>query len=216
MNQTLDPTYLWFRNVTIISFRLQLFFRVVLTFVILLHSCILLSGFGIVGVSIILALLETLERVASQSERKIGKHFVFIKTYRQLEIINQVVNIIDSYIFPIFVLILIVVAVLMGYMIVKMTGYIPYALLVLETLLSAVIYVCILVAFPLVADLLEKSVNFIRIFKLQSGSAYRKKQLRSCRPLKIWAGPYFYIHKGTGITLLGLISYYTMSSIISV
>lgn len=83
-------------------------------------------------------------------------------------------------------------------------------------MICAIIFVCVLTAFPLLADVMMKSADFIRILSFQWHCINRKRELRSCRNLKVWAGGYFFIHKGTSIALLELIAYYTMSSIISV
>ncbi|OXA48643.1 hypothetical protein Fcan01_16529 [Folsomia candida] len=60
VDRKLDPTYLWFRNLTIISSRLKLILQLIVIFPMVLHASILIFGFGVIGVNIILLILETL------------------------------------------------------------------------------------------------------------------------------------------------------------
>lgn len=219
LDQTLDPTYFWLRKVTIISSKLQLFIRAMVIFCVALHTAIVIFGFGVIGVNIILLILETLERVPSSTcskQSSICKFATDVQTYRQLQIITHVTNIVFWYVLPVLSLEVVIGAVIMGYMLIKMTGNISYVVVILEMMLNALIFGFILIAFPLGADVIKKSVDSLRILGLQGGVSYSKRQLRSCRPLKIWAGSYFYIHRGTGMMLLGLIAYYTMSSVVSI
>lgn len=216
VDRKLDPTYLWFRNLTIISSRLKLILQLIVIFPMVLHASILIFGFGVIGVNIILLILEVLEREPYQNSRHSWKYVINMQTYLQLVIITQVMNTIIWYFLPVFTLILVVFTIVMGYMILKMAGSIPYALIILDAMLSALILWFIMLAFPVVADVMMKSADFLRNLELHGVSNYRKRQLRSCRQLKICAGSYFCIHKSTGITLLDLIAYYTMSAIISV
>ncbi|OXA63029.1 hypothetical protein Fcan01_00929 [Folsomia candida] len=65
----LDPTYLWFRNVTIISCRMKLFFRLCLYCSTLMHMSVGISGFAITGVNIIVSIDKDL---SSASDRYSG------------------------------------------------------------------------------------------------------------------------------------------------
>lgn len=179
-----------------------------------LHASILIFGLGIIGVNIIVLILETLD--TRRKRWNICKFVIGMQTYRQFHIIIQVVNTITSCFLPVFTLTIVILAVVMGHMIIKMTGSVPHSLVILEIMTTAAIVAFIMIAYPLCADVLRKSADFLRSLELQGGSMYRKRQLYSCRPLKIRAGSYFYIHDGTVAKLLELIAYYTMSSIISV
>lgn len=112
----------------------------------------------------------------------VRQNFIGIQAYRQLEIINQVFNTIVWYFLPIFTFIIVVVAALMGYMIIKMAGSIPHTLLILEILLSAVIFGGVLIEYPLMADVMEKSSNFLRILDLQGGSIHIKNSCVAADP----------------------------------
>lgn len=213
LDETLDPMHLWFRNIIIISFKFQLIIRLVVTFLMVLQASMLIFGFGVIGGNVIVLIMNSMEAPTSMH---FCKYVVSLHSYRELEIINHVVNTIFLHFLPVFTLIMVVLAVLMGYMLIKMTSSIALALVILEIMQSAVVFGFILIGFPVLADVLEKSNDLLRNLKLQRNSPSRKRQLRSCTPLKIWVGPYFFIHNGTGINLLDLISYYTMSLVISV
>lgn len=218
----LDPSYFLFRNVTTISSRMKLFLRVVIFCSSILHACIVIFGLGIISVILILLILRTLDRQISINHkrsnfRNICEYVVSIKIYRQLQIIDQVTNHLVRYILPVVSLMLTLCAVMMGFMVIKMTGGIPFTLVFLEITSTASTLGFIQIGFSLMADVMKKSTDFIRTLQLHVGYvSYRKRQLRSCRHLKIMAGSYFCIKKSTPITLFGLIAYYTMSLVISV
>ncbi|OXA49730.1 hypothetical protein Fcan01_15827 [Folsomia candida] len=184
----------------------------------LIHTCIAVFGFAIIGVNLILFFLDMLDMIILSNIKatNISNYVARMRTFRQLQIINSVYNQAIRHLFPVITLIIVVVAVIMGYVVINLTGSAPHALVINAVTLNAAIFGFIQLAFPIMADLLGKSADFIMILELQGCSNYRKRQLRSCRHLKIWAGSYFFIHKGTRVTLLELIAYYTMSLIISV
>lgn len=217
----LDPSYLWFRHVTFIPFGLKLFFRLIVISSTLIHTCVMVFGYAIIGVNIILFFLDTLDRITPVNLKgsnfiNIGKYVTSMRTYRQLQIINSVYNRIIWHLFPVITLIIGVVAVIMGYVVINLAGSVPYALVILGVTSIAAIFGFIQLTFPIMADMIKKSADFLMVFKLQGCSSYRKRQLRSCRHLKIWAGSYFFIHRGTRIMMLGLIADNTMSLVISV
>lgn len=221
LRPNLDPTYLLFRNVTIISCKMKLFLRILIFCSSLMHACMHIIKYAIVGVNVLVWFIKTLDRITTTNRRQpnfrnISEYFINMRTYRQLQIMNQVANHIIRNVLPVGTLILLLDSVMMGYMIIKMSGVVPHTVTFLEVTIFAAIVGFIQIGFSLMAELMKKSSDFIRGLKLQGLSSQRKRQMRSCQPLKIWAGSYFFIRKGTPITLFGLMAYYTMSLVISV
>lgn len=52
LDQTVDPTYILFRSVTIISGRWNVFFRVIVIFSVAIHTSLVIFGFGVIGINI--------------------------------------------------------------------------------------------------------------------------------------------------------------------
>lgn len=198
---------------------MKLLFRILLFCSSMMHCCIHIIGFVIGGVNILLIILRTLDRMTNLERsnfRKISEYVTKMGTYRQLQVTNQVINQLNGEILPVLILLIVVASVMMGFMIVKMTGRVPGMLVFLEVTLTFAILLFIEIGFPLMSDVIRKSADFIRAVKLDEGcSSYRKRQVKSCQHLKILVGSYFCIHKGTRIELLSLIAYYTMSLVIS-
>ncbi|OXA63030.1 hypothetical protein Fcan01_00928 [Folsomia candida] len=217
-----DPTYLWFRNVTIISCEMKLFFRLCLYCSTLLHVSVLIFGLAIIGVNIIVPILRSLERPISsnyecRSFLNVSKYITRTRTYRQLQIITQVINQLVRHILLVGALILVLSAAMLGFMVIKMAWKIPFALVFLAVTVIGAILGFVQIGFSSMADVMRKSADFKRDLEFQGGYiSYRKRQLRSLKVLKIWVGSYFFIHKGTRIELFGLIAYHTMSLVISV
>ncbi|OXA63035.1 hypothetical protein Fcan01_00927 [Folsomia candida] len=221
INPKLDPTYLWFRNVSIISCGMKLCFRILLYCSALMHISILIFGFAISGVNIIASIVRTLDRSVSVDQERgnflnISQYVISIRIYRELQILTQVINQFIRYVIPVGALIFVLLAAMLGFMVIKMAGKIPFALVFLDVTIIGAILGFIQIEFSLMADVMRKSTDFKKDLEFQGGYiSYRKRQLRSLKVLKIWVGSYFFIHKGTRIKLFGLIAYYTVSLVIS-
>lgn len=69
---------------------------------------------------------------------------------------------------------------------------------------------------PMFAEYKLQSEKFLCFWNAKQSSSVRTRELKSCRPLGIWAGPFFVIGKKTRTTYLELVLYYTASLVISV
>lgn len=220
-NNTLDPSYLWFRNVTVISAATKLFIRIFIYCLSLLHSSNMVFGYGIIVFIILLIILSSLEVQTISRFKPINptitlNHIMSIRRYRQLQIINLIFNQLLVYFLPVLTLMFLVAIAMMGYMLIKMSGIVPHALEVLVSMVTAAILGYIELGFGSMANVQRKSADFLVGLELQGGSMYRKRVLRSCKLLQIWAGSYFVMKRSTRFQLFGQMAYYVMSLVISV
>lgn len=150
---------------------------------------------------------------------KLGKSARFPKyllKYRQLQIITIVTNQLCSYIMPIGMCVAVVGCCVVGYFVIKLSGQVPLTL----TLLSIFVLILIILAAhtltPLGAEVTTKCEAFIMFWRLQGFSSYRKRQLKSLKPLCVRVGPFFTIKKQTRGLFLSMVLYYTATLVISV
>lgn len=211
----LDLSNLWFQSITSISPGVKLFFRILAYCFSLMQACQLNFGFGIIGFIVILLILSRLERLTIYKSKR-SKISGLIRKYRQLQIITVILNQLLTYVLPQTNLIFLVGNVMLGYLLIKMTGIVPHALIILDLITLTSVMGYIQLGFGLMADVERKSDNFLMGLQFQGDSSYRRRELKSCKELKIWAGPYFVIKKSTRIELFGLMAYYAMSCVISI
>lgn len=208
----IDPTYLLFRNVSWISPNWRMFFRILIYFFSMLHVCILDFGFGIVMVNMLESITMTLKSIQAKNS---FPEILKITTYREIELVNLAFNQVLHYSLPVILLMALLCTVLMGYIVIKMTGQVPpiFTLMVLSIVISILGFIQLVL--PIMADVVTYSSDFLRCFNSRKISRSLKKELASCRPLKIWMGQYRSINRYSRTKFFELGLYYTTSFVIS-
>ncbi|OXA40867.1 hypothetical protein Fcan01_24201 [Folsomia candida] len=186
---TLDPSYLWFRH--------KIYGNGIIFFIIIL---------------LILGRLETISKGGNMRPSKFGNH---IRNHRQLQIISVIANRLVRFVLPQTILMFLVAVVMMGYMLIKMSRILHHAVIIIDVVVIIAITGYVQLGFGLIADVDKKSDKFLKGLGRDCGKC-EKRELRSCKELRVWAGSYFAMTKTTRIKLFDMMAYYTMSLVISV
>lgn len=227
--ENVDPTYFIFRNVKILSAPWILVFRIISIFSPLLHSSVILvSGVIILTNVLIITISAITSMINDKKTKKLGRIKVFqkiqnmvqflqyISKYRQIQLVICVMNDVCYFVFPLVLLLPLIAVVGTGYILVKLTRFIPFPII----FVSAVFGVCCIAGLhmimPLLAEITTRSQEFVRHWELRGVTDYRVKSLKSCGPIRVAMGPFFYVNKWTRSTFLSLMVYYTVSVIILV
>lgn len=105
---------------------------------------------------------------------------------------------------------------LSGYAVIKLVGQVPHAIIALTLITLMVDLSCSNISLPVMSSFSEMSQEILRSLKTKRWSSYVERHLRGWRPLRIYAGPFFYVKKETRTGFFGTMLYYTMSLVISV
>lgn len=247
LQDNIDPSYFWFRDVSSISQGHKLFLRIGIMLVTVGHGSTVLIALGISIVNMgrmfqicfkSMSNPKLFRGNAGSSSGVKMVHFKFGKVlemstvftrfgksakfpealfkYRQIAILATVGNQITRIIIPVGLMIILVTCCISGYFIIKLSSQVPLVLTLFAVLLIIVDVVAGIVLIPLGADITVKSNEFVGFWKLQGFSGYRKRQLRSCKPLVIKVGPFFDVEKKTKRIYLSQALYYTVNLVISV
>ncbi|OXA40351.1 hypothetical protein Fcan01_25012 [Folsomia candida] len=216
----MNPTYLLFRNVSLISHNCKIILRSLIIFVSTLHACSELLGFAIIATNVTLTLNGCL---------KVGKigdtHAKFVtcsqiissfRRYRQLQIFNSIVNQVMSYILPVGMSLTFLCMVLMGYFLIKMTHLVPHTITFCVGSVLATLFCLAVAILPKMADVSVNSANFVRYWKLQRTSRYLSRQLKSFKCLRLDSGQFGYLKKASGAEVLSQFLYFVMSLVIMI
>lgn len=136
--------------------------------------------------------------------------------YRQLQIITVVTNQVMFTVFPAAMLVTLICCVSMGYLIIKLTGAVPMPLTMLAVSFLILFSVIIHVLMPLLIEVATLSFDFVTFWHLQNPSGNRRRQLKSCRLIRLSVGSFLYMSKGFRAELFSLAIYYTISLVILV
>lgn len=214
----MDPTYLWFRNVSLISNRLKIILRSTVLCISILHACSELFGFAIIATNAILTLNVCLNggKIGDMRAKFVTNSQIIsnLRRYRQLQIFSSVVNLVLSYILPVGVSLTFLCMVLMGYFLIKMTHMVPYTVTFCLSSVFATLLVGGVAILPRMANIGANSAHFLRYWKLQRVSRYLSRELKSFRCLRLDLGHFGYMKKASSTVLLSQFMYYLMSLVI--
>lgn len=216
----IDPTYFLFRTLRCIPQRANI--RVLLGAITILHSCNLVMSFIVYLVNATLPILCCLKFMTNQSldimhqSCRTSQFVHHFRKYRQLQILIRVENQVLSYVLSLALVGGLLSCCAAGYLLVKLSTKVPLPL----TLLAACFFLIIIASahflFPIASNICMTSRSFLRLWKLQKMSTYRRNQLRSCTLLRISVGRYFFIEREARTTFISLLLYYTVTLVISV
>lgn len=223
----LYPSYFWFREsfFSLMTPQMKILLRVLLICPIILHTCINIFGFMIIIVNLAIAFRTSLSCMSEGGENssKISevrttfqKLIEFQKTllkYRQLQIINTVLNQVFFYIIPMSLLIPFVFAVGMSYALTKLMGRVPFSITFLAATMISTIVSAAHFVLPVFADIFLKSAKFMRLDKI---SNHQMRQLRSCRKLRISVASFYFIDEDSRGNFLSHLLDITVQFLISV
>lgn len=139
-----------------------------------------------------------------------------LKSYRQLQIVSSVINHVFSFVIPICVIFSFWGEIVMGYVLLKLTGIFPHNVILVVALGSVVVSGLAHWLMPEMADLVVNSIEFVRYWRLRISSKCAKRQLRSCRQLRMEVGQFYYFRQESRSVFFANLVYYTMSLVISV
>lgn len=134
--------------------------------------------------------------------------------YRQLQVMITILNQIAFVILPFSMMVLLVCCVACGYMLIKLTGSVPFPITLLSMFVICLFVTLVHFMVPLMVEVTVRSNDFIRLWKLRRVSAYRRKQLESFRLIRISIGPFGYVTKGLKILCFSLALYHTVSMVV--
>lgn len=229
----IDPTYFWFKDFTISS-HLKLFLRCTIIGVANIHGTLVMADILISIANVIQATRNGFKRMSppklwqgryefnfkmSHVLTKLGKSAKFPKflsKYRQLSILTRVTNQASYYVVPVAIFIGLFNCIICAYFVIRLSSTLPVLLLICSILIITMVVVAAHGCFPVLADVTLEGKRVIELWKLEERSSYKKRQLKSCRPLGIWIGPFFMMGKYTRRTYLELVLSYTFSLIVSV
>jgi hypothetical protein len=140
----------------------------------------------------------------------------YFQKFRQLQIIVGVQNQVLEFILPVALFVVIGGCCCTGFLVIRLSSHIPVTLTVLAIFVFCLIISATHILIPLGASVTLKSEAFLRFWKLQCFSPYRKKQLRSCKNLRISVGLFFYIKKKARGIFLSIVLYHMIVLVISV
>lgn len=210
----IDPTYLYVRNVSFFSPHWKMMLRITAIFLSTFHTTIVLFSCALEIANAIITLNISLKLIINSN---LNPHYVAsMKRYRQLQIINSIFNHVFDYVISIGLLISSVCGIIMGYILIKLTGTVPHNIIFAATSVTCMMLGLADWLVPMMAELDSNSREFVRSWKLKRFSAYAKKQLRSCRQLNVNVGEFFNMTKESRTEVYERVIYYMMSLVISV
>lgn len=193
--------------------------RILIIFPATLHGCMMIFGCANVLTNVTLTLNTVLKKGTIQNSWKkfqnISKYMKSFIKYRQLQVLNKVVNEVFYYIIPIGLVLPFLCVVVMGYIAIKMADTMPHAVTFIMVSVTVAILGLGHWVLPLIADVTVNSENFVRGWKLQRFSQHSRKQLASCRPLKICCGPFAHVDKTLRVYFFSGLFDCTISLVIS-
>lgn len=211
----LDPTWFWWRNSSFLSQETTLFLRVVTILLATFHGSLVMTDLVISTVNGTLAILFCLQELCITNGGKYGFYFSFLK-YRQISVLTTLANQVVFYIVPVGLLVAMFNCVVSVYFVIKLSAQLPVVVSLFSICLIIAVVIVAHVVVPMCADVKVQSANFTRAWKLRGCSAYRTRQLRSCRALGFWVGPFFVIGKQTRGEYLELVLYHSVTLLMSV
>lgn len=133
----MDPSYLWFRNVTQLSSTQKMFFRILIILPPTFHCAMTMLGASVIIVNMLLALVSKLKKLRVRAKNvnstsKIGdivEYASCMRAYRQLQIIILHMNQFLYYIFPVTLITQFCVVTLSSYAVIKMLGQVSHAII---------------------------------------------------------------------------------------
>lgn len=227
-----DPSYFLFQNLSTFSPSLALIFRVFIISTTTFHGSIIIYTSVINTTNIILTIhnclkvmtdRKPLETSTEFNTSRISEKFYGIvrfprnfSKYRQLQAMVTIINHITFATLPFSMLVALVCCVGFGYILVKLSCTVPILVTIMAIFFLTLFIGIIHALFPVIVEVAVKSEKFLEISKLQNVSKYRKKQLQSCRLLKMSIGPFCSATKGIRIQCLSFALYHTVQLIILV
>lgn len=223
----IEPTYHLFTNFSPRTPYLKLALRVGLTFLVCLHSAIIVFTTSIMLCNAVIVFLGSVHSIANIKGKiqppsnffsRIVLQSRFLKRlsiYRQLQILVSLTNQFIYYSIPMSMFSLFVLVIILGYVIIKLTGQVPLTLTLVAISDVAMIVAMAQFVFPLMADIYCKSISFVDVWKEMNVCKVNVKQLISCKPFGIKVGPFYYIRKSSRVEFLTSMLYYTVSMVIS-
>ncbi|OXA62157.1 hypothetical protein Fcan01_01115 [Folsomia candida] len=174
-----DGTYLWFRNVSFLSEKMKVLCRILIIFPATLHGCMMIFGCANVLTNVTLTLNTVLKKGTIQNSWKkfqnISKYMKSFIKYRQLQVLNKVVNEVFYYIIPIGLVLPFLCVVVMGYIAIKMADTMPHAVTFIMVSVTVAILGLGHWVLPLIADVtIWGSRNHLRIVTWEETPACRK------------------------------------------
>lgn len=212
-----DPTYFWFRDISFFSNhrRLTIILRVVIIYLTFLHGNVILNVTVITCGNIALmfyACLETLTRCGRN--HKFGTK---LHTYRQLQILMTITNHTLQHLMAFGLLVAFIGFVIMGYVVVKLFHVMPIAMTLFLSVISVLCFVAIVdTMLPIAIRGTLLSGEFIRKWGMQSLRRWERKELKSCRILRLRVGSYTTLTKGFLTNFVARTFYDTVNLIIFV
>ncbi|OXA54882.1 hypothetical protein Fcan01_10118 [Folsomia candida] len=147
---------------------------------------------------------------------RIARFPLYLRNYRQLQILNGVQNRLSQYALPLWLMTSLAVSSILGYMVVKMSPKVPIIFKIFGAGAFLGIIFAAHSAFPMATNVTAKSKNFIRYWKNQELPVSYRKEVISCKVLRIEIGPFFYLKKSSRILFMSHLLYYTVTLVISV
>lgn len=146
---------------------------------------------------------------------RIGRFPKYFLKYRQLQILNTTYNQLTTYILPISLLISLVTCSVVGYIWIKLSFRVPLTITLMAMVVIIILFGAAHFLFPLGSNMTLKSEMFLKFWKLQFFSSCRKRQIKSCRPLQVSIGDFYYVVKSSRTHFISLMLYYTITLVIS-
>lgn len=241
----IDSTNFIFRKASFISPIYILICRILLIFFATLHGSILIFSCVINGTNVALVLHSCLSVMSSNprtmeeltptklwgtnnvansnlgslSPILVQKTSFFLENfmnYRQLQVMMTVINQVAFEVVQVAILVMLLCCISMGYIVVKLTGKVPFPITIFAIVTLILFIGLIHLLMPLLVEVTEKTLNFVRYWQLQNTSGRRKRQLRSCRALAVWIGPFLRVTREIRIQFFSSALYHTVSLIILV
>lgn len=222
MKQDLDPTYFFYRN--IFSGSSLNLVRITINCVLTFHSALVFIDFIITMVNVVGATLACFKKMLvpklfqQRCETKFQNNdnfYKFFLKYRQLSITTTVGNQIFYYILPAVLFIWLVLGCVSVYLVIKLSPQLPLVLSLFAGLLIILVGIVANGIVPMFAKEDRESERFLYLWKLNAHSAYRKRQLESCKRFGLEVGPFFVLASGTRVRYFELVLGYSINLLIS-
>lgn len=136
------------------------------------------------------------------------------RNYRQLQVMLTVINQVAFEALPVAIFVMLLCCISMGYIVVELTGTVTFPMTIMAIFTLILFTGLIHLLMPLLAEVTIRSLNFVEYWYLQNMSGFRRKQLRSCRRLSIWIGPFLKVTRAIRIQCFSLALYHTVSLVI--
>lgn len=221
----LDPTYFWFRDVTLFHPILKTIVRSVTIGLLCIHTSLMNFGSVIVFsylvtmIGRIISSITAVGNVTSTSSLQRTKKETALEKcltlHHELQIVLTEMSQVFYYYLPIGLGLACAHVVEMSFMAINLGSILPVIVTITCALIAVMLVAMVVFLFPIGVHVTSKSEKYIQFWNAEICSRYWRRKLRSCQSLKICIGGFCHINKRARRTLLYAMVDNTISLLLS-